>query len=656
MTYEDFLSKLQGVRGKTALCPAHDDKQRSLSHSVKDGKILLHCHAGCSVEDIVTALGLKVSDLFLDEPARKSTMDIVEEYNYKDTKGNLAYQVVRLSPKSFRQRRPKGRGGWLWNMQGVKPLPYRLPELLAALERGETVFIVEGEKDVDNLLVKGLVATTNHGGAGKWNEAHSEYFPSGSEVVILPDNDEPGREHAHKVAIQLVGRGCHVKLVELPDLPEKGDVSDWLGSGGTKEELLVLVERTQEFRLQESGQEKDNLPIGYTAQGIMETEFPEPRWLIPGLLCEGLSLLCGRPKMGKSWLCLAIASAVAAGGWALGCKKVERSEVLYLALEDTPRRLKGRLEKILQNGQAPVGFHIFTEWKKLDQGGLELLDKWLTVHPNCKLVVIDTFGKIRGKISSSGSIYQEDYGALDGLKRLADSYGVSVLLVHHLRKMGSDDPLETISGSTGISGAADGILILKRERGASGASLYITGRDVEEQELALNFDQTIGTWAILGDAAEYRLSQERRDILEVLRKAKEAMSPKEIAEVVGRKGPNVRKTIEALLDEGLINKVGYGKYYISQQGFSNKENNEFSLHSVHTLHSHHTGNSVHTNENEGSVNECDASVNGSVNAEIQQRRGKLASVNSVNGVSRDNLESILNEFAGQEVDLNDFPL
>lgn len=243
MTYEDFLSKLHGVRGKTALCPAHDDRQRSLSHKCENGKILLHCHAGCTTEDIVDALGLKVSDLFLDEPMRKSTMDIVAEYNYSDSSDKLVYQVVRSRPKSFRQRRPDGRGGWIWNMQGIKPLPYKLAGLLAALERGETVFIVEGEKDVDNLLVLGLTATCNHGGAGKWYESHSEYLPIGAEVVILPDNDEPGREHARKVANQLIDRGCRVKVVELPGLLEKGDVSDWFKAGHSKEEMLTLVDQ-----------------------------------------------------------------------------------------------------------------------------------------------------------------------------------------------------------------------------------------------------------------------------------------------------------------------------------------------------------------------------------------------------------------------------
>ena len=248
----DILPRLQGVRqagkGYIARCPAHEDEKASLSIGQgDDGRILLHCHAGCSIEEIAGALGIEVKNLFPEDSAKK---EIVATYDYKDAAGNLVYQVVRLYPKDFRQRRSDGLGGWIWNMKGVDPLPYRLPELLAALERGETVFVVEGEKDVDRLAALGLVASTSHGGAGKWREAHSRHFPQGADVAIIPDNDDPGRDHAAKVADQLINRGCKVRVVELP-VPAKGDVSDWLNAGGTKEELLRLVAESPGYGEQE---------------------------------------------------------------------------------------------------------------------------------------------------------------------------------------------------------------------------------------------------------------------------------------------------------------------------------------------------------------------------------------------------------------------
>jgi 5S rRNA maturation endonuclease (ribonuclease M5) len=244
MDIHAFLLRLKNVRrsgdGWTALCPVpqHADKKNSLSVSADQGKILLKCHAGCATEEVVHALGLSMKDLFFESRISKV---IAATYDYLDESGNLLYQVVRYEPKDFRQRRPDGKGGWIWNTKGIEPVPYRLPEVLAAIKEGKTVFIVEGEKDADNLVKAGLAATCNHGGAGKWTEHHSRYFPPGTKVVIIPDNDKPGLEHAEKIAGALAARKCEVKIVELPGIALKGDVSDWLFAGHTAEELMELV-------------------------------------------------------------------------------------------------------------------------------------------------------------------------------------------------------------------------------------------------------------------------------------------------------------------------------------------------------------------------------------------------------------------------------
>lgn len=175
----------------------------------------------------------------LAEPAgkpRNTPAKIVATYDYRDEAGVLLMQSVRMEPKRFRQRRPEGEG-WTWSVKDVRVLPYRLPELLAAADA--TVYLVEGEKDADRLASLGLVATTNVGGAGKWKVAHSQFL-RGRRVVILPDNDEAGRDHAKKAAKTLGGVALDVRIVSLPDLPKKGDVSDWLDAGGTVEELVRL--------------------------------------------------------------------------------------------------------------------------------------------------------------------------------------------------------------------------------------------------------------------------------------------------------------------------------------------------------------------------------------------------------------------------------
>lgn len=263
MKLAEILPLLKGVKpdknGYFVFCPAHADGKKigrqSLHVSEKDGKILLHCYASCQTEDVVAKLGLTMKNLFAEDKPRQETQkkELTATYNYTDPAGDILYQVLKFrepnGKKTFQQRRPDPDkpGGWLWNMQGVDPLPYRLPELLVALKRNATIFIPEGEKDCDSLAKIGLTATSNHGGAGKWKEVHSRYFPTGAEVVILPDNDDPGRQHAEKVARSLTARDCQVKVLELPDLPEKGDVSDWLISGGTREKLLTLAEQAAEW-------------------------------------------------------------------------------------------------------------------------------------------------------------------------------------------------------------------------------------------------------------------------------------------------------------------------------------------------------------------------------------------------------------------------
>ena len=243
--------------GYLAQCPCHEDKEPSLAVSEgDDGRVLLKCFAGCRTEDIVKALGLSMADLF--PPKEKSLKQSKPQqsearrayqsptYVYTDEQGKTLFGVIRTPQKEFWAVRPDGNGGWLYGLEGIEPTIYRLPEVIEAVRKGEIVFVVEGEKDVDNLRKLGLVATTNHGGAKKWKPYYSDYL-IGADVVIIPDNDKPGREHAERVAQSLVGKAKSIRMLELPNLPPKGDVSDWLEAGGTKEELLALAETTAEY-------------------------------------------------------------------------------------------------------------------------------------------------------------------------------------------------------------------------------------------------------------------------------------------------------------------------------------------------------------------------------------------------------------------------
>jgi putative DNA primase/helicase len=246
--------------GWSARCPAHDDHNPSLSVSESDdGRVLIYCHAGCSAKAVCVALDYSISNLMSDgetskarrttrkttamKPKKKSSprpkTKIAATHDYRDENDELLLQIVRLEPKGFRQRRPTLSGGWEWSVAGVRIVVYRLSRLLAKPK--QCVAIVEGEKDVDSLASIGVLATCNAGGAGKWKPEHSEFL-RGRDVAILPDNDAPGRKHAQQVAKSLHGLAISIRIIELPNLPEKGDASDWIEAGGTKQELEKLID------------------------------------------------------------------------------------------------------------------------------------------------------------------------------------------------------------------------------------------------------------------------------------------------------------------------------------------------------------------------------------------------------------------------------
>jgi len=243
---DNFLALLQGKPRRVrdgewlCLCPAHSDTNPSLSVKALPDKLLISCHAGCPPEAVVKALGLEMADLFLNgcKPKPSQKKEILAVYDYG------AFQVVRYQPKAFAQRRPDGKGGYIYNLKGVTPRLYHADNLPQAIAEGRTIWLVEGEKDADRLISLGLVATTSPMGAGKWRDAYAEAL-IGADVVIVPDNDGPGRAHAQKATQSLVGKAGRIRLLEVPGAK---DTSDWLDNGGTLSALLALAEKAPDFR------------------------------------------------------------------------------------------------------------------------------------------------------------------------------------------------------------------------------------------------------------------------------------------------------------------------------------------------------------------------------------------------------------------------
>jgi len=285
---DGLLARLANVSetkgGWSASCPSHDDNRASLTVSIgDDGKALVNCHAGCKPEEICSAIGLRLADLFPAKPSskpspRKSQSKEVAQYSYHDEAGKLILQVVRFEPKDFRQRRPKPGGGWDWSVKGVRVIPYRLRDLIA--NPSKPVVIVEGEKDVDNLKTLGILATCNAGGAGKWTADHAQHL-QGRHCAILADNDDAGRNHAQQVAQSLAGLAASIRIVNLPNLPPKGDVSDWLAAGGTKDELIAILKAAEEWNPSQAQVVWPDL-LRFEAADLPEF----PTGVLPGVLRE----------------------------------------------------------------------------------------------------------------------------------------------------------------------------------------------------------------------------------------------------------------------------------------------------------------------------------------------------------------------------------
>jgi hypothetical protein len=300
----------------------------------------------------------------------------------------------------------------------------------------------------------------------------------------------------------------------------------------------------------------------WTAAELLAEDFPEPKWAVPGILPEGCTLLAGPPKVGKSWLTLGLGLSVASGGKALGKIEVPAGPVLYLALEDTPRRLKNRLIKMLAGDPAPTAMTLATTCPPLPEGGDKRIAVWLDQHPDARLVVVDVFTRMRGPTPPGFSVYQADYAAVAQMKAVADAYGVAMVLVVHVRKAQAEDFLEDVSGTNGFAGAADAVAVLRRPRGKADGALQVTGRDVDEATYALSFGADLGTWQLLeGPAADHLVGDTRATILAAVRQHP-GVQPKQLATVTSLNYDLVKQTVRRMADDGQLDTDGNGHYLL----------------------------------------------------------------------------------------------
>lgn len=593
-----LLARLEGVKrgpaGWEARCPSHEDARPSLSVARgEDGRALVCCHAnqGCTPESIAHAVGLSLRDLFaVSAPPGQSRLEtrVVCTYPYEDETGRLLFEVVRLAnPKDFRQRRPDGRGGWIWSVRGVRRMPYRLPGLVEAARSGRTLFVVEGEKDADRLRSLGLVATCNPGGAGKWGSDLCEPF-RGARVVVICDNDDAGRRHARDVAAKLSGVSREVRILELPDLPPHGDVSDWLDAGYTPEHLLSLAEAAPLQPLPADGSRSAEpivpmaartLPPPMSVGDMLALAEPEETWIAEGLIPGGSNvLLAAYPKSYKTFVCLELAVAACTGAAFLGRFRVPGPRRVAMALmEGSAWRTRRRMERLCEGKGGSLHdlegsfFFWFRPPLRLSSPAVMRELASYVVDYRLDLLLLDNWSYLAtGNSNDSDEVTPQ----LDALSRLRERRpGLTVVLVHHARKApqdGGGDRLTDVIRNSSAFGAWYDVGVVLARRGESGpVAVRVELRDHPSAEpFAFTVDDefpagpeqglTPGGWLRLqvsdlsperaqSDAAAERL---RPAVLDFLR-SHPGCSKNQLEAGIGGDRGVARAALEALCREGI---------------------------------------------------------------------------------------------------------
>jgi hypothetical protein len=387
------LNKVVKTNGRPnqakAQCPAHDDRNPSLSITGIEGQVLAHCHAGCSIEAVLDALGMTKSDLY-DEP-RGAT------YVYEVTPGQILRTAHRTPEKKF----------WQSGDTQSQPILYRLPQVTQAVAAGRTIYLVEGEKDVHALESIGLVATTAPMGADNFHKVDVSPL-NGAKIIAIVDDDAAGEKWAQQVVAALQAKVESLTFMKAQ--PPGKDAADHIAGGHTLAELVP-------WRPAEAHEPNPLLSGLRTGDWLDAQVFPPLNYVVPGLIPEGLTLLVGAPKIGKSWLSLAIALAAASGGAALGHIQVDPRPVLLLTLEDGDRRLQDRIRRLTPGAPIPPLLHYMT---RIHQGlVVQTIEAWLeTIQHPMPLVLLDTLGKIMPPAMNGETTYQRDYKVAGRLKDL----------------------------------------------------------------------------------------------------------------------------------------------------------------------------------------------------------------------------------------------
>lgn len=594
--YSKYLPNIQKAGGDEykSVCPFHEDSKPSFCFNNQTGSYFCH---GCGKKGGIFHFYAKLNsldtrrdfgkilkgiakDFGIAFEQKKSKM--VKAYDYTDVNGDLLYQVCRMEPKDFRQRRPDGKGGFIWNLKGIEPVLYRLPDIMKAQE----ILVVEGEKDADNLAKLGFVASTCPMGAKKWRESYNEYL-EGKKVVLIPDNDNEGREHMAQVGASLSGKTANLKLVELPGLPSKGDVSDFIESFKSPEEaaerLAIMIEQAEAYHPPKKYSIEDAI---LTTTQFCELEIPERKcYLSPWLRESSLTLISGWRGVGKSFFGKAIADAVSKGKSFGPWENQVSVPCLFLDGEMAIQDMMERSFHLGLNSGRPNLLYIYCDAfaNRLGIPRAHLAsESWRTkmksilIARKIKLWIIDNLASLASGLDENA---KKDYDPINQWLLELRFAGISTILLHHTNKEG---------GQRGTSAREDNIdasILLKPphdyipEDGARFIVHFSKAR-VPTRDLKLVSDTEFRL--IEDESGNYlwthaNVKQERR--IEAIKMLDEGFDQKSICESLEYSKGQVSKIKSWAINEGILSKqgkltpTGFNYVYkISKQETQDREN------------------------------------------------------------------------------------
>lgn len=444
-------------------------------------------------------------------------------------------------------------------LAGQKAKRFFNHHIMKSLKDNAELLLCEGEFDTIRVAQEGYPAI-GVPGVNNFPENGKKLLEK-FKLHICFDNDEPGEKGMQDVTdnIGKVIKGLFLKMHK--------DLTEHLNNNGTAHllndenievrELRPIIKRKSKFKL-------------LTAREILNIDFPNIECVVKELIPVGLTILAGRPKIGKSWLALNISIAVANGTNALGGFETKKSKVLYIALEDSKRRIKDRINNIMGNEidkLAPEGLIYLEEnfdFPKINDGGIQEINNILDDEKDIELVVIDTLGRsIADKGRKDRNIYLADYEIASQLQELAMKRNISILILHHTKKGNEENVFDEISGTTGLTGAMDTMMVIKEKNKEH--TLHITGRDVEQADYKIVFDKKLFCWNVIEKKNEINITAEREEILELIKSYNRQMKLSEITDLIGKEKSNVNKLLKKLIRDGLLISPKYGYYALPEK-------------------------------------------------------------------------------------------